>query len=297
MSTWSARVLALLAILSCCQICASTEAAESSFGECRQQLLKGNDPNGSGSWVLLERTKTPTLCISGSLEGVDTAQLTKTVLAHRELDVSVRSTGGPVAIWLTLAEHMIGRVRTLYVDEACFSSCANYLLPIASHVLAPKNSLIVWHGGPNAKTEDFLKGADVEEAIAYDNLSDRTRALYERAKVKTSVLSFTAQPPSETQERWLRKADQTHVPVSGYALSPRRLETCFGFRNLEGMWHAGGDPEVFSLGRKRSSRLALLESPEKDDGVSSCFNRLLKKSGGAENEDVLGRKSAKKRRI
>lgn len=273
MSTWTASVVALLATLASCQISASTEAAGSSFDKCREQLLKGDDPNGRGSWVLIERAQTPTLCISGSLEGIDTVQLTKTVLAHRELDVSVRSTGGPVVIWLTLAEHMIGRVRTLYVDEACFSSCANYLLPIASHVLAPENSLIVWHGGPNAETEDVLEGADVEEAIAYDSLSDRTRALYERAKVKTSVLSFTAQPPSARKERWLRKTDETNAPVSGYALSPRRLETCFGFRNLEGMWHAGDDLEVYSLGRERSSRLTLLESPEQDDGVSSCFKK------------------------
>lgn len=281
MSTWTASAIALLATLASCQIPASTEAAESPFGLCREYLLRGNDPNGSGSWVLIERKPTPTLCISGSLEGVDIAQLTKTVFAHSELDVSVRSTGGPVDIWLTLAEQMSGRVRTLYIDEACFSSCANYLIPIASHVLAPENSLVVWHGGPNAESEDVLEGAEIQEVIAYDTLSSRTRALYERANVSTHLLSFTAQPPSPKKERWLSKTDKINAPVSGYALSPRRLETCFGFRNLEGMWHAGDDLEVYSLGRKRSSRLTLLESPEQDDGVSSC----LKKAGIPENAE------------
>jgi hypothetical protein len=211
---------------------------------------------------LLEQRPRPILCLSGTLEDVDVARLLDAIGRTPALDVAVRSAGGPVAIWLQIGERLLGRVDDIYVDEACFSSCANYVIPLARRVIAGRNSLVVWHGGPNPATSEPLEGADVNDAIEYDALAERTRKLYDAAGVNIALLSFTSSPPSRQQLARLVGEKGMGQPISGYAVSPKRLSECFGFRNLGRMWHAGDDNAVYALGKRRSSRLAILESPE-----------------------------------
>jgi hypothetical protein len=271
MSIWNGSIAFVVGLLSLLLVSQTTKVLAASSTVCREHLGDVSDPNGSGGWILLNDRSRPVLCISGSLEGIQSPSLVKAVSAHEVLDLVVRSTGGPVDVWLDLAENLVDRLQTLFVDEACISSCANYLLPVAKTVVATGNSLIVWHGGPNNETHETLAGAGVDEAIAYDVLARRTNALYARAGINPHILSYTEQPPDFLKASRVMGAEASTTPVSGYALSPRRLATCFGFRNLEGMWHAGDDEAVYALGRRRSSNLALLESPRDDDGSSACL--------------------------
>jgi hypothetical protein len=63
-------------------------------------------------------------------------------------------------------------------------------------------------------------------------------------------------------------------PISGYAVSPKHLSECFGFKNLDHMWHAGDDRAVYALGKQRSTRLAILESPDaKGRSTLGCGRR------------------------
>jgi hypothetical protein len=239
------------------------------FGVCRGTFRDGGNPNAAGGWILLDHSPRPLLCLSGTLEDIDAARLLEAVSSIPSLDVAVRSAGGPVTVWLQLGERLLGRVNDVYVDEACFSSCANYVIPLARQVVAGKNSLVVWHGGPNPKTSEPLEGADVGDAIEYDELARRTGKLYEAVGVNVSLLAFTASPPSRRQLSRVVGPEAIGKPISGYAVSPRRLSECFGFRNLGGMWHAGDDKAVYALGKHRSARLAILESPDLGDKASS----------------------------
>lgn len=271
MWTWTGSFLLSLLLLSSCQASPLLETLDSGrdFGVCRDTFRDGGNPNSAGGWILLEQGPRPLLCLSGTLEDIDVARLLAAVSSTPALDVVVRSAGGPVTVWLQLGERLLGKVNDVYVDEACFSSCANYVIPLARHVVAVKNSLVVWHGGPNPKTSEPLEGADVGDAIEYDDLAERTRKLYDAAGVNVALLAFTASPPS--REQLLRAVGQEGMgqPIAGYAVSPMRLSECFGFRNLAGMWHAGDDKAVYALGKQRSARLAVLESPDLGDKAKS----------------------------
>ncbi len=275
MWTWTGSAFLSLLMLSSCQASPliETPAPGRDFGVCRETFRDGGNPNAAGGWILMDQGPRPLLCLSGTLEDIDVARLLEAVSDTPTLDVVVRSAGGPVKVWLQIGERLLGKVNDVYVDQACFSSCANYVIPLARHVVAGKNSLVVWHGGPNPKTSEPLEGADVGDAIEYDELARRTEKLYEAAGVDVSVLAFTASPPSRQQLSRVVGPEAMGQPISGYAVSPMRLSECFGFRNLAGMWHAGDDRAVYALGQQRSARLAILESPDIGDGKSACSPR------------------------
>ncbi|MBY5721844.1 hypothetical protein HFO33_35770 [Rhizobium leguminosarum] len=195
--------------------------------------------------------------------------LNKRLASLSKFDVVVRTTGGPVDVWLTLGEAMQGKLRKLIVDEACFSSCANYLIPIAQEIDAGKNSLIVWHGGPTDNSTDILNETDVPTAIHYDDLARRTLTLYQAVGVDSKILQVSSEAPSTSKFRKIFGGTET--ALSGYAFSPVRLTQCFGFRNLKNMWHAGDDKAVAELAQKRSANLIVLESPSTvGDGSFEC---------------------------
>ena len=95
------------------------------------------NPNAPGGWRLTRSGASDVLCLTGTLEAVRVADVVA-ALRRRSgpLVVVVRSTGGPVDVWLGLAERLVDRVGLLVVDEACMSSCANYMVPVADTVLA-----------------------------------------------------------------------------------------------------------------------------------------------------------------
>ncbi|WHA43990.1 hypothetical protein [Agrobacterium larrymoorei] len=210
---------------------------------------------------MIQQQPRPLLCLAGSLIEIDLPPLVAALEKEEALDVSVRSTGGPVEVWLEIGEHLFGRLYDLHIDEACFSSCANYLVPFARTVIAEKNALVAWHGGPNMATDEALTGSGVSDAITYHSLAARTLKLYDAAGIDSRVLAFTGMPPSPKKLKSVLKGGTPVQSISGYALSPKRLTTCFGFKNLGRMWHPGDDADVFALGRKRSDSLNLLESP------------------------------------
>ena len=262
MWNWTGSVFIALTLLCVSHGAGSAAEADGRIQTCREKLGNGGTPNGSGGWIISEWETYPLLCVAGSLQDIELTSLLSVLAVTPRLDIVVRSTGGPVERWLMIAEHLAGKVERLYVDEACFSSCANYLVPIARTVVAGTNSLVVWHGGPNPITSEPLDGAGVADAIRYDELAARTKDLYERLGVDIRLLAYTAANPSPRKIADLRRTHGIKTgPISGYAVSPRRLERCFGFNNLRSMWHAGGDDEVFQLGQKRSERLVVLESP------------------------------------
>ncbi|WP_143540019.1 hypothetical protein [Rhizobium sophoriradicis] len=254
-------------------------AAETQLGDYEIRLChvdlqdRSFNPNFPGGWSLIDRNDNiPVLCLYGSLATVSLATLYPKLAKQRSIDIVVKTTGGPVDVWLPLGEALVGKLRQLVVDEACFSSCANYLVPLATRVIAGRNTLIVWHGGPITDSTDVLKGTDVPTAIHYDDLARRTQKLYELARVDGAILAVSTAIPSTSKFKAI--FGEAAKSFSGYAFSPTRLTQCFRFKNLKYMWHAGDDEAVAQLGMERSSSLALLENPSAErDGSIECLNR------------------------
>lgn len=223
------------------------------------------NPDQPGGWSLARRDRSSVLCLTGTLQAVVPADIASAVAdLAGPVDVVVRSTGGPVETWLTLAEGLVGRVDVLVVDEACLSSCANYVLPLARAVLAREGSLVAWHGGPTGAAA--APGApDIAAVVTFDEQARRTERLFRRLGIDVSILSLSAIGPDTRKLDMV--AGELGLPVApppvvaGYAFSPARLAHCFGFRNVGAMWHAGDDLAVARLAQRRSRSLLVLESP------------------------------------
>lgn len=243
------------------------------------------NPNLPGGWTLVGQDGSAVLCLTGTLEAVAPAEIVAALGdADGPIDLVVRSTGGPVDTWLTLAEGLIGRVDVLVVDEACLSSCANYMLPLARTVLAREGSLVAWHGGPSGSTDAATASGtpDIAAIVAYDEQARRTERLYRRLGIDVAILTLSGVGPDPGKLEAVASAlGLPAVPppvVGGYAFSPARLAHCFGFRNVDAMWHAGDDLAVARLAQRRSRRLLVLESPfdtsaEKAGGAPRCGRR------------------------
>lgn len=230
---------------------------------CRQAFPDVMQHPGRAGGLFIEQTGFGRLlCIYGSLENLSAAAV-EVYLASETFDVAVaRSMGGPVDAWLGVAEHLVGKISTGVVDEACFSSCANYFVVLPQTLLATKNSLVVWHGGPaDMELEMFLtEGVTISDLIGYQDIAHRTKALYEMLDISTDLLNLTAEPP--TPEKLAELAiPQLHENVAGYAVSPKRLSSCFNVIAAENMWHAGNDIDVAALAYQRSPKLGVLEWP------------------------------------
>lgn len=235
------------------------------------------DPSDEGGWAYFREFEPPFLCIYGALP----SRLLAGLLSELEHDLAklvvvVRSTGGPAESWLTLAEKLSGMRIELIVDEACFSSCANYLPIISESVLAVEYSMLVWHGGPGGDDDAELNAlslASVLDVLDFDGLSRRTRDLYDKHGVSIDLLRVSG---TQTDEAVLARIftklgfEDRQYAIEGYAFSPRTLEECFGLTNATSMWHAGEDEALVQLAQRRSPNLIVLESPKTRDGVRKC---------------------------
>lgn len=84
------------------------------------------------------------------LRGFIAAEMKACVLRQNLSDLQrlvVTSTGGFVSAAIDIAEHMAPHRPHVIVRGLCLSSCANYLIPIASRLTVEPRSLIGLHGG------------------------------------------------------------------------------------------------------------------------------------------------------
>lgn len=241
------RNLVLLGRLICVcvamALCVSCGIFDLSTQESRCRLIYpdvADNPELSGGYSFLAHGGSGELCLYGSLEAIDLRKLNADVGA-RQIDVTVNSTGGPVEIWLALAERLEGQVKSLTVDSLCMSSCANYLPVIAKRVTIPQGALMVWHGAGTTK----------------DHLYHRTQALYRRNGVDMQILTDTGR-----QTDMGRFDGQGHVrQVIGYAVTPTYLRTCYGFKNLGSYWHPQTHEGVNAALQKRSPSSGVFVNP------------------------------------
>lgn len=216
------------------------------------------DPSDSGGFFFERIDNNNLACIFGTLsDRISSSVGFNDRLAEAQVLV-VMSTGGLVDRWLDLGQIFLESKPILIVDRICASSCANYLTPAASEILAIKGSLIAWHGGPDSSLL-------VEDELNIGNTFERSEAFIDQAGVSKSIFHFTARGSSKAD---LEEIEQyTGKPIKvihGYALSPQKLQDCFGYTNADNLWHPGGNLEVYLSGRALAPDLVFLESPNRE---------------------------------
>ena len=253
-----------------------TPSVQRDISECRKSFPDVvQNPSSAGGVAVLSSwngffSRRHVLCFYGSLEHVQAAEMARELGKLETVDtLVVRSTGGAVTSWLTLAEALAGKVEVVAVDDICVSSCANYAFFLGDRKVVPENGLVVWHGGPYARDpaeEDASAPfASPEERDDYNRLVERTAALYRKLGVSTRILRDTSELTLGPEEREFlaRQGEETDEPISisGFAIDPAALSYCYGVTGLEDMWHPGFFQAVFDIGRRRSSDLQVLMRP------------------------------------
>ncbi|MCS6625553.1 hypothetical protein N0B44_21815 [Roseibacterium beibuensis] len=134
------------------------------------------------------------------LEGPVNAAMAECVrdrLAPTTTELVVDSGGGDIKQALDIAELLEPLTLTIRVRERCYSSCANYFLPLAERLIVEPGAAIVLHGGADPqflqgeverrdqRIRDIMRDAGVERAEAetrYEANFEGMRALIERQR-------------------------------------------------------------------------------------------------------------------
>ena len=147
----------------------------------------------------------PTRCEQASattfvLEGPVNQAMTDCVrarLAPTTTELVVNSGGGDIRQALDIAELLEPLRLTVRVRERCYSSCANYFLPLAQRLIVEPGAAIVLHGGADPqflrnemearerRVREIMREARVDRAEAetrYAAIVDGIRALIERQR-------------------------------------------------------------------------------------------------------------------
>ena len=67
----------------------------------------------------------------------------------------------------------------LIVDERCYSSCANYLVPASKKLYMSKNSVILMHGSPTRNKHIYTYSVLRSKSITEENFSDNLEIYYD----------------------------------------------------------------------------------------------------------------------
>lgn len=96
------------------------------------------------------------VCLSGLITADTTSRAIDALSRMDEPILAVDSSGGSVTPALELASHVAETETSLIVARRCYSSCANYLVPMSEHLYVAPEALIVLHGSPPRDRTDFM---------------------------------------------------------------------------------------------------------------------------------------------
>lgn len=166
---------------------------------------------------------------------------------NRTNELIVNSAGGSIEMAMDIADHIARPGLTIRVHEKCYSSCANYLLPLATNLVVDPGATIVIHGGIDPQ---FIQSQHIEKRMQRVEEMMKVKPHLTRAQVEAefdqSVIDF--RHLAERQKLFAKN----HNVGLGWFLYRETGDKDFG-RHLEGA--AGSKPHPFGW------RLMLVEEP------------------------------------
>jgi len=179
----------------------------------------------------------------------------KTVQCVQSSDISdvtvmvLNSPGGDVSSALDIAKLLSGRDLHIIVEEDCSSSCANFLLPLATDLTVRPFSTILLHGSTwsdadthrknitkqikKLKIDDEQKTAVIEKAMNdITSLVEREKAFIEEHKVRHQWLLAEINPKVYFSSK---------KNIKGVAVSETFLKSCLPNVTMVNFWDAFGE--------------------------------------------------------
>lgn len=125
------------------------------------------------------------------IEQINTSQIEKLIIT---------SNGGNAESAIALSEVIQKHKITVIVDKYCFSSCANYVFLAAQRKALVHGSILGFHGGIDADSENQTSDRAIQKKIT--ELQKRQQFLFRNTNFDSSFfqLSFELTKPEETEE-------------------------------------------------------------------------------------------------
>jgi len=123
------------------------------------------------------KIESDTLVFKGDMNTESLAHA-KRLIESSDIDVLRISSGGGEAMPSIAFAHFIhDRNMDVIVSRACFSSCANYILPAAASVLVESGAVVGWHGGAES---DYSHESKAWTDSELNDWRAAERSLYEK---------------------------------------------------------------------------------------------------------------------
>ncbi len=107
----------------------------------------------------------------------------------------IDSDGGEIGAGMNIGEAILDRELAVRVENACFSSCANYVLTTAKSITLGDGAAYGWHGG--AYQPVYIPMTGIEKPAFQDyfyKMQPRETALFEKAQVYQAVTILPMMP-------------------------------------------------------------------------------------------------------
>lgn len=155
-----------------------------------QDVAAGDDP------TRCEQVSATTFVLEGPVNPAMT-ECVRSHLAPTTTELIVDSGGGDIKQALDIAELLEPLAMTVRVRDRCYSSCANYFLPLAGRLIVEPGATIILHGGADPqflqseierrerRVREIMRDADIgrtEAEARYAVSIDGVRTLIERQR-------------------------------------------------------------------------------------------------------------------
>ncbi len=87
------------------------------------------------------------IAYDGPLSEEGGRQLLDLMAAHPDVGLKINSGGGSITVGMDIAQWILVRGLAVYVDQYCYSSCANYIFIAGRQRRLSPDAVIGWHGG------------------------------------------------------------------------------------------------------------------------------------------------------
>lgn len=161
---------------------------------------------------------------SGRIDHDSAARLLRLLADGQVTRLVITSQGGLVGAALDIAEAIHARGLDIEVPSACFSSCANYLLPAARRKTLGTPGAVGWHGSMAhvlylQQTGQASWGAKAIEDAR--RLAQREAAFFQRVGVDGFVCWFAKLPPYDVPDFYsLTPADMAGFGIGAVDVLP-----------------------------------------------------------------------------
>jgi hypothetical protein len=190
------------------------------------------------------------ILFDGRIDGPSVREFQRLLTGPSVRRLVIRSQGGLVGAALDMAEAVHARGLDVEVDQACLSSCANYIFPAARNKVLSGPAAVGWHGNITHVVYRQQRGEEqwpAQQMAQARELARREAAFFQRIGVDGYVCWFGKIAPYSAPDFYaLSPADMAGFGIRDVTVRDAATPAPTDVRMIEADWAAlaSGRPHV-----------------------------------------------------